>query len=124
MIGVSSKGSFDKTEKFLKKILTGEFFANLDKHGRAGVRALADATPIDTGRAASSWIYKIVRTKTTVRIEWHNSDVENGANVAVLIQYGHGTRNGGYVQGIDYINPAMKPVFERIAEDIWRQVKA
>lgn len=124
MISVTSKGSFDKTEKFLKRAINGDFYANLDRFGREGVNALAKATPVDTSLTAHSWSYKVIKSKKKPGIVWFNSNSQNGTSVAILIQYGHGTRTGGYVHGKDYINPAMRPVFDRIAQDIWKQVKA
>ena len=95
---------------------------NLDKYGREGVAALAAATPIDTGKTASSWVYEIVREAGSASIIFSNTNVVNGEKIAVLLQYGHGTRNGGYVVGRDYINPAIQPIFDKIAEDAWKEV--
>jgi hypothetical protein len=117
-----SSGSFEKTERFLRGLDEKKLFANLDRYGREGVDALRSATPVETGRAGKSWGYQIGHTKGHVSISWFNTDVEDGVNIAVILQYGHGTGTGGYVQGIDYINPAMRPVFNRILEDVWRQV--
>lgn len=112
-----------KTDSYLEKLLEVIKMGSLDRYGRMGVDALSKATPVRTGLAASSWSYDITRKDGKVTLSWKNSDIEGGYNVAILIQYGHGTRNGGYVQGIDYINPALKPIFEQMAEDIWREVK-
>lgn len=95
---------------------------NLDKYGRAGVAALSAATPKDSGETASSWEYEIKRTKTTVSIVFNNTNIQNGVPIAIILQYGHATNNGGYVEGVDYINPAIKPIFERIANDAWKEV--
>lgn len=122
MISVSSEGSFDKTEKFLRAMSTMKIDAILNAEAQKGVTALSRATPKDSARAATSWGYKIEKSNSSVTIGWTNSDVENGFPVALMIQYGHGTGTGGYVQGIDYINPAMRPVFEQIAETVWRAV--
>lgn len=122
MISRSSSGSFAKTTKFLEMLQSGKIFRNLDKHGRAGVDALSRATPLETGKAASSWGYTISQSNSKVTITWFNTNVEGGVNVAVILQYGHGTGTGGYVAGRDYINPAIRPVFDRILDDVWRQV--
>jgi Bacteriophage HK97-gp10, putative tail-component len=124
MIGVKSTGDFTKTKKFLDKMLRREIYSSLEQYGKQGVDALASNTPRRSGKTASSWGYKIVRTKGRISIQWLNNHVNDGVNIAVLIQYGHATGNGGFVQGIDYINPAIRPIFEKIAEDVWRQVKA
>lgn len=122
MIKVTTTGSFDKTERFLKRVLHGDIFANLDRYGLEGVNALAAATPVDTGLTASSWDYEVRRTKGSYSITWYNRDEIVGLNVAIMLQYGHGTGTGGYVQGRDYINPVIKPLFDRIAEDVRREV--
>lgn len=122
MISASSEGSFDKTEKFLRTMSTMKIDAILNAEAQKGVTALAKATPKDSGRASTSWGYKIEKTNSSVTISWTNSDVENGFPVALMIQYGHGTGTGGYIQGIDYINPAMRPVFDSIAETVWKAV--
>lgn len=122
MLRISGSGSFAKTTAFLEKLQSGRMFANLDHHGRAGVDALASATPRDTSLAANSWGYQVSKSKGRVSISWFNTDVEGGVNVAVILQYGHGTGTGGWVEGRDYINPAMRPVFDKILDDIWRQV--
>jgi hypothetical protein len=101
----------------------GDLFSGLDHYGRMGVDALARATPVDTGLTASSWAYRIRREKGRVGIEWYNTHTVSGVQVAILIQYGHGTGTGGYVSGRDYINPAMQPLFDQIADDVWKKVK-
>lgn len=116
------KGDFKNTERFLKKVLKGGIYKNLDKYGARGVEALANATPVDQGTTAASWGYEIEKTSSHVRIAWTNSNLNKGEQIAVLIQYGHGTGTGGYVQGTDYINPAMREVFQEIADDVWREV--
>lgn len=122
MISRTSSGSFAKTTKFLETLQSGKVFSNLDRYGRAGVDALSRATPIDTSKAANSWGYTVSKSRGRVSISWFNTNVEGGVNVAVILQYGHGTGTGGYVKGRDYINPAIRPVFDKILEDVWRQV--
>lgn len=123
-ITISQKGDFSLTYKFLKK---NEFVQKLiakklEKYGQMGVEALSQATPKDTGKTASSWSYEVITKPGYTSIIWKNSNFSNWANVAVLIQYGHATKNGGFVQGIDYINPALKPLFDKMAKDIWLEV--
>lgn len=122
MVIVKQKGDFSKTEKFLNTISKKLYYRNLQKYAEQGVAALASATPIDSGTTANSWDYEIRQTKNSVSIYWTNSNVNKGVPIAVIIQYGHGTRNGGYVQGRDYINPAMRPIFDKIAENVWKEV--
>ena len=119
---ITQKGSFSKTFKFLQKIQSKWFYRRLQKYGQMGVDVLREATPKRTGKTSESWGYEIKITEDSASIIWTNTNVNDWANVAVLIQYGHATRNGGYVQGIDYINPAMKPVFDKIADSIWLEV--
>lgn len=119
---LSSSGSTKNLESFLEKASKFEIRNRLEKYGREGVAALASATPVESGLAASSWDYKIITSGKSVRIIWTNSNVEGGFPVAVMLQYGYGTGTGGYVQGRDYINPTMKPIFDRIANDVWREV--
>lgn len=124
-IQMSQKGDFKKTFKFLKEMKEKKFLKNLDKFGQAGVDALAAATPKRTGLTASSWYYEIEDDGEQLTITWNNSNVEKGYyNVALMIQYGHGTGTGGWVSGIDYINPALKPIFDKMIGDIWEEVKA
>ena len=111
-----------KVDGFLEKMLENIKMGSLDRYGRMGVDALSKATPVLTGLAASSWSYDIERSNGKVRLMWKNSDIEGGYNVAILLQYGHATRGGGYVQGIDYINPALRPVFEQMADELWKEV--
>lgn len=121
-ISFSSAGSFDKTEKFLQRMLKLDIEKIVDSQAARGVVALSASTPRESGLAANSWHYEIKKTSSSVAIYWTNSDVENGYPVAVMIQQGHGTGTGGYVTGIDYINPAMRPVFEDIAQTVWKAV--
>lgn len=122
MIGIQSSGSTKRTEDFLLSLKNMNIRNTLEAAGAEGVRALEAATPKDSGRAASSWYYKVEQTKTGVEVAWYNSDVENGFPVAIALQYGYGTGTGGFVPGRDYINPAMKPIFDRISDDIRRAV--
>jgi hypothetical protein len=122
MISITSSGSFNRTETFLSNLLKNDVKSQLSKYGREGVAALSQATPKDTGKAALSWSYQVTKTRSGYELSWHNSDVENEAKVVLLIQYGHGTNGGGYVQGRDFINPAMKPIFEKIEQEIRRVV--
>lgn len=122
MITIRSKGNFEKTDRFFKRMSNGEIFRELKKYGEDGVKALADATPKDSGKTAASWSYEVEKSKGSYTIVWTNSNINDGVPIAVILQYGHGTRNGGYVQGRDYINPAIRPIFDQIAEDAWREV--
>ena len=122
MIRFRQKGDFSKTTNFLKRAKDKVYLEDLDKYGRQGVAALASATPIDSGKTASSWYYKIENTKELAKITFYNSNVQNGVSIAIILQYGHGTRNGGWVEGRDYINPAVRPIFDKIVDDAWREV--
>lgn len=124
MIRAESKGNFRKTESFLKRLLKGDIFSDLDRYGQMGVEALSESTPIDTGLTAKSWQYRIINDTNRPGIEWYNTNTVNGTPVAIMIQYGHGTGTGGYVNGRDYINPAMRPIFDKIADEIWKKVKS
>lgn len=121
-ITISSRGDFHKTIKYLNKLKKREYLRKLDKYGKAGVDALQRATPVDSGKTADSWDYDISQTSSGTQITWTNSNINNGVNIAVILQYGHGTGTGGYVQGRDYINPAMRPVFDKIANEAWKAV--
>lgn len=122
MITITSPGSFAKTEAFLGKMAKGELFRTLEHYGAIGVSALASATPIDSGLTANSWTYQIVNKPGQHAIVWHNTNTQTGVAVAILIQYGHGTGTGGWVDGYDYINPAIKPIFDQITDEVWKQV--
>lgn len=115
-------GSTKRTESFLRKVSRGDVYSSLASSAREGVEALRKWTPVDSGLAADSWGYEIEHSGTSVTIVWTNKDVENGFPVAIMLQYGHGTGTGGYVQGKDYINPAMRPVFDKISDDVWKVV--
>ena len=122
MISINHKGDFTKTMRFLGNAKKGVTISDLDRYGREGVAALSSATPVDTGNTANSWYYKISREKGSITISFHNSNIQNGVPIAIIIQYGHGTRNGGWVQGRDYINPAIQPIFDNITDNVWREV--
>lgn len=122
MITFKHRGNFKNTEKFFKKMQKREYMAIFDKYGNEGVLALSAATPVDSGETAKSWSYKIRQTKSGIKLTWTNSNVVDGIPIAIIIQYGHGTRNGGYVQGLDYINPAMRPIFEKLTNELWKEV--
>ena len=123
-ITVRSKGSFKNTENFFTKLITRRYAKVLAKYGEMGVQLLSANTPVDTGKTASSWSYEVIDDDQGISVIWSNSNVEKGwANVALLLQYGHATGTGGYVRGIDYINPALKPVFDELAEAAWTEVK-
>ena len=122
MISFRQKGDFLKATKYLERLREFAILDVLDKYGREGVAALSSATPIESGRTASSWYYKINNGPGFAAIEFHNSNIEDGVPIAVIIQYGHGTGTGGYVEGRDYINPAIQPVFDRIVEDVRKEV--
>lgn len=124
IVGISfrNKGDFSKTEKFLKKSLGKNYLTVLDKYAKQGVAALSSATPIDSGETAISWDYEIIQNESSLSIIWKNYHIEKGVNIAVILQYGHGTRNGGYVEGRDYINPALRPIFDSLADAAWKEV--
>lgn len=122
MISFGGKGDFAKTEKFLKKSLGRKYRDVLEKYGKQGVAALSSATPIESGLTASSWSYEIIQNASAISVVWHNENVQKGVNIAIILQYGHATRNGGYVEGIDYINPALKPIFDNLANAAWKEV--
>lgn len=122
MIRFWHRGNFSKTNKYLRDVKEAARVKILEKYGERGVSALSSATPVDTGLAATSWYYKVSRDETGSRIEFFNSDVENGFPVAIMLQYGHGTGTGGWVEGRDYINPAIQPIFDELAEEAWQEV--
>lgn len=122
MIRVSVKGDFKKTNSFLERAKNLFGLGILDKYGRRGVDALRAATPKDTGETANAWYYRVVRNRRGVAIEWLNSSKNEGIPIVILLQYGHGFQNGGFYEGLDFINPAMRPVFEQIADDAWKEL--
>ncbi len=122
MIEFRQKGDFSKLSKFLERAKEVARIGDLDKYGRAGVAALSSATPVDTGKTAASWTYEIKRQNGSVSIEFHNTNVNKGVPIAIILQYGHVTATGGWVEGRDYINPAIQPIFDQIANDAWKEV--
>ncbi len=122
MISFRQKGDFSKLNKYFERVREAARIGVLDKYGREGVAALASATPVDTGVTANSWYYEIKRQNGSVSIEFKNSNVNKGVPIAIILQYGHATGNGGWVQGRDYINPAIQPIFDKIADSAWREV--
>lgn len=122
MISITTSGSFDRTRKYLERLARGDFYRGLERYAQQGASALAGATPTDTGLAAGSWNYKIKISRSGCSITWTNTDVESGFPVSIMLQYGYSTGTGGYVQGRDYINPAMKPVFDQIEEAVRKAV--
>lgn len=122
MIKFESNGSFAKTESFLKRMSTSEIFRSLNRYGELGRSALARATPQDGGETAASWSYRVAKRGTKWEIVWTNSNRPGGVPLAIMLQYGHGTGTGGFVQGRDYINPAIQPVFDQIAKAVWEEV--
>lgn len=121
MINLKASGSYKNLEKFLRKI-EKDIFSELESFGRMGVSALKRATPTDSGLTADSWKYEIIKSGASHQLVFRNTNTHNGENVAILIQYGHGTGTGGYVAGRDYINPAIQPLFDKMADDIWKKV--
>lgn len=122
MIKFRQKGDFSKVTRYFEKTKKAVRLGDLSKYGQAGVAALASATPIDTGKTANSWTYEIEKKNGVIRISFLNTNIQNGVPIAIILQYGHGTGTGGWVQGRDYINPAIQPVFDKIANDAWREV--
>ena len=122
MIRITQRGDFKKTYKFLENASMSKVEKVLEKYGLMGVEALSSLTPVDSGKTADSWDYHIEKNDGNYSIVWTNSNVNKHVNIALILQYGHGTGTGGYVKGIDYINPAMKPVFDKIADEVWEEV--
>lgn len=122
MIGIDSGGSFSKTEAFLKRMKTDRITSILERYAQEAVVKLSDATPLDSSETAHSWYYKVTKQQGQHTISFHNSHMAEGVPVVILIQYGHATRNGGYVQGRDFINPVIRPIFDRITADAWKEV--
>lgn len=122
MIGFRQKGDFSKTKKYFNNLQRALDRGVFDQYGAEGVRALSAATPVDTGLTSKSWSYKIVKGRTSVSIVFNNSNVQNGVPIAIVLQYGHATRNGGWVEGRDYINPAIQPIFDKLVRKAWGEV--
>lgn len=122
LVTFKHRGSFTKLQSFLNKMQKRDYLNTLSTYGEMGVAALSKATPVDSGLTAASWTYEIERTIDKTTISWLNTNTNQNVNIAVILQYGHGTGTGGYVQGRDYINPAMRPVFDKIAEMAWKEV--
>lgn len=122
MISFRQKGDFTKLTRFLERAKNAVHLGDLDKYGREGVAALSSATPVETGLTAASWYYKVTNKNGVAKITFYNSNVQNGVPIAIVLQYGHGTGTGGWVEGRDYINPAIRPVFDKIADTVWREV--
>ena len=122
MISFRHKGDFSKATRYLERVRNAVHRGILDKYGREGVAALASATPVDLGKTANSWYYEIENRNGSVTISFNNSNINKGVPIAIILQYGHGTRNGGWVQGRDYINPAIQPIFAKISNEAWKEV--
>jgi len=122
MIKFKQKGDFKKVNSYFERLEEAIHVGFLDRFGKAGVDALSTATPVDSGRTASSWGYEIEHSKTSVRLSFYNTNIQNGVPIAIVLQYGHGTRNGGWVEGSDYINPALRPIFNQIANESWKEI--
>lgn len=122
MVVIKQKGNFEKTSKFFERAKKRTYLKILERYAQEGVQALSSATPVNTGLTAQSWGYEIASTKNGYVISWTNSNVVDGVPIAIILQYGHGTGTGGYVEGLDYINPALKPIFDKMANDAWKEV--
>lgn len=122
MIRFSHKGDFSKTIRFLNKSKSAIKSSIFDKYGKKGVAALASATPVDSGLTADSWRYEITHSKAGITLNFYNTNIQNGVPIAIILQYGHGTRNGGWVEGRDYINPVIQPIFDQLANEAWKEV--
>ena len=124
MIKFKYTGNFNKAESFLSNISKKDFSGVFEKYGREGVQALSNATPIYSGETSNAWDYEIVKKKNSIKIFWTNSNIVDGIPVAILLQYGHGTRSGTFVEGRNFINPAITPIFDKIAENLWKEVNS
>lgn len=122
MIRFEQKGNFTKLDRYFRRVRNTVDNLDLDEFGRRGVDALSSATPVKTGLASKSWYYNITKTKDSATIRFCNSDIENGAPIAIILQYGHATKNGGWVEGRDYINPSIQPIFDELAKNAWKEV--
>ena len=122
ILSVTQRGNFQKTDRFLHKLIQYKYMHKLRHYGEKGVEALRDATPKDSGTTAESWSYEIVEERGRTALYFRNSHVVNGVNIAIVLQYGHGTRNGGFVEGLNYIPPAVQPIFDQMAKEVWKEV--
>jgi hypothetical protein len=122
IISFKHKGDFSKTEKLLTKSFGKNYMNILERYGKLGVKMLSANTPVDTGLTAASWSYRIEQNKSNISVVWYNSNINKYVNIAIILQYGHATRNGGWVQGRDYINPALQPIFDAMADAAWKEV--
>ena len=122
MISFRQKGDFSKAKRYFERVKAAARLSILDKYGREGVAALASATPVGTGKTANSWFYEISHDNGSATITFSNSNINQGVPIAIILQYGHGTGTGGWVEGRDYINPAIQPIFDRIASEAWKEV--
>lgn len=122
MITFRQKGDFAKLTRYLENVKKTVNLGDLDKYGREGVAALSSATPVESGETAASWFYEITKNNEAIQITFNNSNIQNGVPIAIILHYGHGTRNGGWVQGRDYINASIQPIFDKITNDAWREV--
>lgn len=122
MIVFKQTGDFKNTKKFLEKVTSRRYLAILDKYGRQGVTALSNATPVDTGKTAASWSYEVTTDKGGVAVVWKNDNIYRGVSIALILQTGHATRSGAFIEGRDYINPAIRPIFDSMARELWREV--
>lgn len=122
MISFKHKGDFSKLTNYLLRVKKTVSMNDLEEYGKRGVAALESMTPVDSGLTARSWYYKITKENGIITISFYNSNIQNGVPIAIILQYGHGTRNGGWVEGRDYINPAIQPIFDKITNDAWREV--
>ncbi|MCD8158979.1 MAG: HK97 gp10 family phage protein [Clostridiales bacterium] len=123
MISFRQKGDFSKLTRYLERVREAVHLGNLDKYGKMGVDALKSATPVDSGKTADSWYYEIENSKDGATISFNNSNINRGVNIAIILQYGHATGTGGWVEGRDYINPAIQPIFDEIAEKAWEETR-
>lgn len=122
MIGFRQKGDFSKTKKYFNRLQRAINSGVFDQYGKEGVAALSAATPVDTGLTSRSWSYKVVQGRNSISIVFNNSNVQNGVPIAIILQYGHATRNGGWVEGRNYINPAIQPIFDKLVRKAWGEV--
>ena len=122
MIRFKQKGDFRKFNKWTERIREVVKLGDLDKYGAEGVELLKEATPKNTGKTSNSWTYTIEHTKNSIILSFHNSNIQNGENIAILLEYGHATKHGGWIEGIEYIEPSIQPLFKKIADDAWKEV--